>query len=256
MPCAVNAFILAGLGWAIDSIFKPRLSVPVPPRAPATGTWRQMEPLFLLLALLLAGVGLVEETTDLSAVAAVMTVVPVLSIGWLAIQERDGRPGTARRVGARMAGYVVRDLPGYRSELVLLTMAGFIGTLGSRLVAPLVAHWGIDLAAVPAPAILVALVWLIPLAGQLGMNPILFVSLAAPLLPDPEIMGVAPSAVIAAMTAGWALSGASSPYTATTMLVGSLGGVSASHVGTRWNGAFVLIGGLLLSAWVVAVSRF
>ncbi|MEJ2016301.1 MAG: hypothetical protein P8X61_11950, partial [Limibacillus sp.] len=57
--------------------------------------------------------------------------------------------------------------------------------------------------------------------------------------------------IVLAITAGWALSGASSPYTATTLMVGAIGKVSALHVGWRWNGYYTLVSGLLLSAWVL-----
>ncbi|MEO0719688.1 MAG: hypothetical protein AAFZ06_12550, partial [Pseudomonadota bacterium] len=72
-----------------------------------------------------------------------------------------------------------------------------------------------------------------------------------PLLPAAADMGVAPADIILAITAGWALSGASSPYTATTLLIGSMGGVSAEHVGRTWNGAYTLVCGVALSGWVL-----
>lgn len=69
-----------------------------------------------------------------------------------------------------------------------------------------------------------ALVWVIPLTGQLGMNPILSVSLMIPLLPTPAAMGVSPTTVVTAITGGKrALSGVTSPFTASVLLAGSLG---------------------------------
>ncbi len=168
------------------------------------------------------------------------------------LQSTSGRP-LADAVN-RAASYVTADLPGYRSEIVLLMMAGFIGTLGARLLLPVVEASGIDLAAIPGWQILVGIVWLIPLTGQLGMNPILSVSLLAPLLPTAAEMAVTPSDIIVAITAGWALSGASSPYTATTLLIGSIGNVTAQHVGTRWNGAYTLLCGVVLSLWVAIIA--
>ena len=49
----------------------------------------------------------------------------------------------------------------------------------------------------------------------------------------------------------WAISGICSPFTATTLLVGSFARVSALHVGLRWNGVFVGVLGGLLSIWVL-----
>ena len=57
-----------------------------------------------------------------------------------------------------------------------------------------------------------------------------------------------------AVTSGWALTGASSPFTATTLLIGSFGGVSAQHVGLVWNGVYTLVCGLVLSAWVLVFA--
>jgi hypothetical protein len=238
----------------MDTVFKPRLSGPRPPPQRPEGTWRDLGPLLLLLALLMGGVGALQAATGLRAVYVVMGLVPALSIAWISLQWRGEPGGPLVHAGRRAGGYVTEDLAGYRSELVLLVMAGFIGTLGSGLLAPLLAHGGIELAAIPAWALLVAIVWLVPLTGQLAMNPILSVSLLAPLLPNAAELGISPNAIIVAITAGWALSGASSPFTATTLLVGALGRVNAPHVGWKWNGAYTLLGGTLLSLWVAILG--
>jgi hypothetical protein len=246
----VGAVILAGTGWALDTIFKPRLSGPRPP-AQQVGSRRSLIPMLILLAILLSTVGGLSVATGLRAVAVVLVVVPLLAAGWIAMQHLDDAP--LRRVAQRAAGYS-DDLFKYRSELVLLVMAGFIGTLGARLLLPLMAESSLDLLALPAWVILVAIVWIIPLTGLLGMNPILSVSLMAPLLPHAEAMGVTPAAVIVAITSGWALGGASSPYTATTLLVGNIANISAWRVGLSWNRSYTLVSGLMLSAWVALVT--
>jgi hypothetical protein len=86
------------------------------------------------------------------------------------------------------------------------------------------------------------------------MNPILAIYLIAPLLPQADALGVSPNAIIIALTAGWSLSGISSPYTASTMLVAALGRVGPYEVGLGWNGVFTLLGGVLLSVWVAVVT--
>jgi hypothetical protein len=250
--CLVSALILAGLGWAIDTIFKPRLSVPVPSRQKPRGTWASLLPLLALLALLVTIVGALHFTTGIRAVGVVMLVVPIISISWIALQNSASNP--VKRTSFQIARYTALDLPSYRSELVLLTMAGFIGTMGSKLLSPIVVTSGIDLTTLPNWLVLIALVWIIPLAGQIGMNPILSVSLIAPLLPTAAAMGITPAALVTALTAGWALSGASSPFTATTMLVGNIARVSAWRVGLSWNGAYTVLSALTLSAWVAYVA--
>lgn len=251
LPCLGSGLLLAGTGWAMDTIFKPKLSGPRPPRRTPEGGWASLWPLALLLGLLVIGVIGLQMLGGVRTVAAVMVLAPTLALVWIAIQS--GR-ADAPSLGERVYLYAARELPGYRGEILLLVMAGFIGGLGGRLLAPLLAEAGIDLSALPAWTLLLALVWLIPLTGQLGMNPILTVSLLGPLLPEASTIGLEPVDLMVAATAGWALSGASSPYTATTLLIGALGGVSAHHVGLRWNGAYTLVCGTLLSGWVLLVA--
>lgn len=251
--CLVSAAIFAGLGWAMDTVFKPKLRGPRPPPQHPHGTWRTLWPLGVLLGILLVLIGVLQVATGRRAIAVVMVVVPLLSLGWMAAQGWR-RHRLLRFLGIRVRRFVTGDLPGYRSELVLLMMAGFIGTLGSGLVLPHVANGALDLAGLPPWLLLLGLVWIVPLTGQIGMNPILSVSLIAPLLPPAEVLGLSPTSLVVAITGGWALSGTSSPYTATTLLVGSFGDVSAHRVGLRWNGTYALVAGAAVSAWAVALG--
>ena len=251
-PCLVSGAILAGVGWVLDTVFKPKLSVPPKKWDAVDNSWFTLWPLVLLLCILgVIAVGL-HLASGLSIPGVVMLVVPVIGLVWIAMQNRSSTP--VRAVLRRAHDFTITDLPGYRSEVVLLMMAGFIGTLGSSLLGPYVAASGIDITLLPGWLILVAIIWFIPLAGQIGMNPIMTTALFAPLLPEASAMGLDTVDVVTAITSGWALSGASSPFTATTVLVGSLGHVSASHVGLKWNGVYSIVCGIALSAWVVVLA--
>jgi hypothetical protein len=246
LPCFVSGLLMAGLGWALDTIFKPAV---IPGNRPQpSGSWWSLLPMLALLAILIVSLGSLHVLTGIRAVGVVMVIVPAIALIWLAMQNR-GNPAPIPLI-RHVANYT-DELATYRPELVLLLMAGFIGTLGSRLLLPLATAAGFDLAALPGWLILVGLVWLIPLTGLMGMNPILSVSLIAPLLPHAETMGTTPTAIIVAITAGWALGGASSPYTATTLLIGLFAKVSAWRVGLSWNGLYTLICGVALSGWVL-----
>lgn len=251
LPGLVTAFILAGVGWALDTAIKPKLTVR-PLRAAPQGTWAAMLPLVGLLVVFIIGVGVLNQLSDVRIVGIISVLVPAIALVWLGIQNLADAPvaGTARRIRT----YVLEELPGYRGELVLLMMAGYIGTVGSQLLGPLLVNAGLDLSAVPPWVILVSFVWILPVAGQIGMNPILAVTLLAPLIPGAASLGVRPEALVVAVTSGWALTGASSPFTATTLLIGSFGGVSAQHVGLVWNGVYTLVCGLVLSAWVLVFA--
>ena len=183
----------------------------------------------------------------------VMLIVPLISVGWIAIQVSGGAVPRLG-FGGRLTKLAFAEIPSYRSELVLLVMAGVIGAVGGALLKPLTAGHAIDFGILPPWIIIVAMIWIIPLLGQAGMNPILSVSLLAPLLPTPSAMGVSPNVVVLALTAGWSLAGATSPFTATTLLIGRLGHTTALKVGLVWNRSFVLIAGLALSASVAIAS--
>ncbi len=252
--CLVSALLLAGIGWALDTLFKPKLSVPMPRQA-AEGQWlKRLRPLLNLLVVLVLLVGAVHYLTGVRIVGVVMIVVPVVALIWVAFQAGAGP--SALHAGQRAADFALRDLPRQRSEVVLLVMAAFIGTVGGHLAAPAVAAMGLDLGRVPTPLLLLGLFWLIPLTGQIGMNPILAVALIAPLLPAPSEMGVSASVVVVTITSGWALSGATSPFTASTLLIGSYGKVDARLVGLVWNGAYALVCGSVLSLWILALAMF
>ena len=230
---------------------RPRRRAP-PSRPAPEGGWLQLWPLLALLAVLTVCIGGLHLSTGVRVVAVVMLVAPLLSAAWIYGQSPKGEGGAALRTRAR--DYVLREAPQTGNELLLLIMAGFIGALGAQLLGPLAAASGADLSFLGGPALLAAIVCFIPLTGQLGMNPILSVSLFAPMLPRPELVGLEPADLIVALTAGWALSAASSPFTATTMLIGRLGQASAYEVGLRWNGVFTLVCAAALSAWAVVAS--
>ncbi len=227
-------------GWALDTLMKPAIPGGAPPRRSVQGSVANLLPLIMLLLITLGGVGLIELLTHLRVAAIVMVFVPLVALSWLVLERVSGPP-TGPSIKESIGRFATRELPDYRAELVLLIMAGFIGATGGALAKPWVAALGIDLSAIPVVPLLLAIIVFVPLTGQLGMNPILAVVLFAPLIPDPADLGVAPSLLVLAILSGWVLSGLTSPFTATTMLIGRFGGVSAWRVGIGWNAAFLAL---------------
>ena len=253
-PGLVNGAIIAGMGWLLDSLFKPKLSMPTVTRKEVEGNWFSVMPLVLLLILLVSLLTSAYLLTGIRILALVMVIVPVLSMAWIAVQNYNNHP--FKQVTERGSDYLTNQLSGFRSEMVLLMMAGYIGTVASPLLGSFMGFVGIDLAVIPAWMVLVLIVWFIPVAGQFGMNPILAVALIAPVLPEASVLGVSPTSMVVALTAGWVLSGVSSPFTATTMLVGNFAGVSSAHVGQKWNGLYTVLCAVILSGWVVVYAEF
>ncbi|MFU1478294.1 hypothetical protein ACM25N_11560 [Roseovarius sp. C7] len=248
-PGIVTSLLMAGTGWALDTVFRPRLNRPRPALKPPEGNWGLMRPLLILLAVLAVAIVGLTWLTGIRIVGIVLLVVPLLAAGWVVLQRREDR--TAPRLGQRCYRFFWEEMAGYRGELALLMMAGYIGTVGAPILTPLLLASGLDPLGLPVWAILLCIVWIIPALGQLGMNPILAVTLLAPMVPEAAAMGISPAAIIVAITAGWALSGASSPFTATTLLIGSFANISATRVGLIWNGAFTFSAGAVMSLWVL-----
>ena len=107
----VSAGIILVAGWALDTIFKPRLSVPPPPRGPVEGSWGLLRPLLVLLVLLGVTVSVLHNQTGVRIVGVVMLVVPLLSLGWALVQHRGGALAFSKRVQrGKMPGAVTSGM--------------------------------------------------------------------------------------------------------------------------------------------------
>lgn len=254
VPGLVTGVSMGFVGWALDTIFKPTPVRPMQPRADrrVEGTWFTLWPLLLLLVLLATLLLGINALTGVRIPGVIIVVAPMLALGWLALQSRG--PDMLGKVIQRAGVYASTDLPLMRKELLVLMMAGYVGSVGGALMAPVAAGMNFDLSALPPVVVLLAMVWIVPLVGQFGIHPLLAVSVIFPMMPSAAEMGVDPAAVATAILAGWGLASASTPFTATVVLIGSFAGASANEVARKWNGPYALILGVVLSLWVVIYS--
>ncbi|QDC08747.1 hypothetical protein FHY55_05615 [Oceanicola sp. D3] len=246
-----SSVILVIIGWLVDRRLKGSLPagtvVPKRNEAAAHDT-RALWPLAWLLAAVAVPALVVDAIWHIPPSRTVLGLVPLIAVVWVLVETTRG--GKMAELAARGRAYAFGDLPGFRSELVLLSTAGFIGTAAGALLAQALAGTGFDLGGVPARVLLVLPIVLIPLAGQIGLNPILFVSLFAQLLPTPDELGVSTISLVMALISGWTLTAPTSPFTASVMIVSRLGGVSPQVVAFKWNGVFVLASAVALGLWV------
>lgn len=245
------------VGWLADRALRP----PQGQRQlhwPGSGDpWTVLLPVVGLVALIFAAGGLWAAVSGARLVVAVMTATPLIGCGWILAQTLASAPSrraalsdTARRV--RRHG--LRFFPGYCDEIAILSSAAFIGACIAALVpADLVAA---TLRGLPLPPVglVVLAAWLVVACGQIGMNPVLSVTLLTGTLPPPEVMGVQPVALAVALTGAWSLTAASSPFSAAPMVTATMAGTTAGTVGRRWNGPYTLAALCFLSVWVVLVD--
>lgn len=250
-----SALIIVIIGWLVDRRLKgslPQGTVVGARNEEAAHDTRALWPLGWLLLAVAVPAGVIDLVLGVQPSRSVLGLVPLIALVWLLLEAGAGK--RLRAISARTHDFTFRDLPSYSSELVLLSTAGFIGTAAGALVAQWIAATGYDLGAVPARLLLVLPIVLVPLAGQVGLNPILFVSLFAQLLPSPEALGVSPLAMAMALIAGWTLTAPTSPFTASVMIISRLGGVTPAVVAFRWNGLFVALSAVALALWVQVMA--
>lgn len=247
---AAAAAILFLAGWAQDRITAPRHLASLVPENPGT----PLAPLGQFAAVLLA----IVLFTWLSARAAgtrlpnaVLFTVPISAFVWMALQRRrlDGGLGL-RRAAAAFRRRSVSFFPGMRTEVTVLGSAGFIGVVLAEL---LPRSWAAErivelgLSGTGLAALATALV---VLAAQVGLNPIVSVTLLASALPEPMALGVPVPLMAVGLMAGWGLAMVTSPLTASMLITARLARASPYTVGYGWNGPYVAATCLLL--WLTA----
>ncbi|WP_447528928.1 hypothetical protein [Vreelandella sp. TE19] len=233
-------------GWMVDYLTGPH-----PPANQALAP-PSLEPLVWFSVLLTAVVALVVSIAWLLEVRlpiAALLGAPGSALIWLAWQRR--RLGYAGLPAALETAH--RKLPWLLSpsanEIVVLGSAGYLGHLCIGLVdtqalAPLLTV--LD----PLGTWNTVLVMLTVLGlAQVGVNPIVTVTLLAGLLPTLNIDGLPPVLIAASLMVGWALSLMSSPMTASMLTLSRFTGVSTTQIGYRWNGRFMLVAVPLLAFW-------
>lgn len=250
-----TALLLFGIGWIHDRVTAPgHLADLVPPRTD------RPDPLPLIrFGLLLAGVILFTVAASLTTGArmpvAVLFTVPLSAFIWFAIQRRrlDGGLGLRRGAEAvRRRAHLI--FPQLRGQVAILGSAGFTGALLSD-VAPraAVAH-ALAVSGLHGPLLAAAATMLVVAGAQLGLNPIVGVTLLASVLPDAGTVGLTPELMAASLMAGWSLAMVSSPVTALMLILARLAGRSPYAVGWRWNGAFIAAAMAALVVWYYALA--
>lgn len=243
---AATAALLFLTGWVQDRIAAPRhlaALVPATQRAP-------LRPLLRFLAVL-ASIVLFTFATAWAAgtrlPVAVLFTVPISAFVWMAVQRRRLRGGLGiRRAAIAFGRRSVRFFPGMRTEVAVLGSAGFIGVVLSDMlpqswVAEQIMAFGLagaGLAALATAAVVIA--------AQIGLNPIVSVTLLASVIRDPVALGVPVPVMAAGLMAGWGLAMVTSPLTASMLMTAKLAETSPYTVGYRWNGPYVLTAILLL----------
>ena len=239
------AILLLGLGWLLDRRAFPASGQMLPGVGEPTD-WRPALWMTALVAAVVCVSVAMAEVLDVRLVVGAMVAVPPSALAWLLWQKRD-----ARRAAADLAKSLRRTMPGFRDEVAMLGGAMFAGTVAAAFLSAESIGERIEALGLPPLLLVVLLAWTIMALAQLGVSQIASVTLLGGALAH-----AAPPLVLAsAMMGAWALSACSTVVGAAVLTVARIGGVSVRVVGRQWNGRYVVVGGLLLAVWLVALDR-
>ncbi|MCE9684145.1 hypothetical protein [Halomonas alkalisoli] len=252
-PYVIGAALLIFLvGWAVDHLTGPH---------PAAGGARHPAPSLaplgefcLLLLSIVSLVFLLSWVLEVRLPIAALVGAPLGALGWLAWQRRRlGLLGVPAALASlrRQLPWLVAPIG---NEVVVLGAAGYLGHLCVALVpvdslGPLL----VVIEPLGAGNAVLAMLAVVGLA-QVGVNPIVTVTLLVGLLPSLPIEGLTPALVGASLMVGWALALMSSPMTASMLILSRFTGVASTRIGYRWNARFLVAAIPLLSGWFLFVS--
>ncbi len=229
--------LMLGVGWTEDRIrwgrprVAPQLKRPFPYRAGAD--------LLAVFALLCAGAYAVRLIADVVTPKALMTVAPLMLIGWVMSQNRG--PGMIAATATRLRQIGSVSVPRVARDAYLLGAAGYIGVTAAKL-APvgLIAGW-LDEAAVPAWLVVASLPVLITLGGQIALSPMMMVVFLGAVLSALPVLPAPPEYLALGLGAGWSLSMTVSPNATGALLIAGATGISSQTLTWHWNGVYSLV---------------
>lgn len=205
------------------------------------------------LALLLCGIFLAiylaTEELALSSSAAVMIIIPLTSCLWMVVGQ--GHSLTSLVTGPLRSMATIR-LPRQAAETSVIVSAAFLGPVIVELFSIRVVAQAVQDANFSAFTLL-SLAYLAVLAlAMVGINPVLTTTLAVAVIADPAAHGVSPLALIAILSAAWAMAAQFSPYTGTATIIGRLFDIPAERLVLVRNGPFMAVTILLSLAGIYA----
>lgn len=237
--------VLMTLGWALD-----RRAFPPVPRAGSdeTPSLRPALRLGALVAAVVVASVAAAEMLGVRLVVGAMLVVPPSAVVWLVAQHRSPVPALLH-LGRRLTV----SMPGFREEVTMLGGAMFLGSVLVAFIPPEQTARLVQLIPLPAVVVLVLAAWLVMALSQLGLSQIVTVTILGGALSALASHGLPPLAVASGLMGAWALSACSTPVGAVVLSIARLANVPMRTVSRDWNGRFVVLGALLLAAWLVAL---
>ncbi|WP_336175072.1 hypothetical protein [Alloalcanivorax xenomutans] len=251
LPTAVLMF---AMGWLLDWVLRPRnLKVPPVDRRSSKPLWQ----FTALAAVITSAVFLCGWVLDVRLPVAVLIACPLSAFTWLSLQRRRLGGGTGARRAAMLLYRHSRLIFGAnRNEVAILGGSAFLGALlvpaiDRDVLAEALLHTGLY-----GPWFAVAAMMAVILLSQIGLNPIVSVTLIAGLFADTHEIGLEPVVLAVALMSAWSLAMITSPFTAAMQVLEQLLQRSSYMIAWRWDGLFFWIIVPTLCVWVFVLHSF
>jgi hypothetical protein len=255
---AVYSFLFLALGWVMDRMeWRPRAAtgVVVAPQ-PRAGSFAQA--VLPMAAILMCIIGMVIGANlllGIPMVSAIMLMLPIFALGWIAVQFRHlGPQRMSAMLMRRVRRIPMREFAGSRSETLILSSAAYIGAALSAVVPEQAVAGLMGQLHLPWLAVAIVLAIAVLVAGQIGVNSLVMLTLIGGALHDMSGAGL-PSVLLAiALLGGASLSIGSSPYGTPVVLIAGLTGETPERVGRAWNGRFTIAATVVLCLYLGLLS--
>ncbi len=233
--------LLLPVAWAEDRLRwgKPRsrapgLAVPCFP-------WAAARDMGLVAVILIGGAYSVQGALGITTAQALMTMAPLMLLGWVFTQNLDdGANAAARAVRRRMGEVVAGPLPRMTRDAFLLGVAGFIGTTAGILAPVEAIAEALAIDRMPVWLFLSALPVIVIVSGNFALSPLMMVVFLAAVITALPETPADPNLIAFSLTAGWALSMTASPNATGPILLAGITNLPTTTLTWRWNGAYSL----------------
>ncbi|MCR9135983.1 MAG: hypothetical protein NXI27_08315 [Alphaproteobacteria bacterium] len=257
------ALLLLGVGWVEDRVSGHRARLKFVEagidvdraRAPAF-PWADMARFLTVTAGLLGLAWLIRIWTGISLVSGIMIAAVPITIMWMVEQQLSCSGSGGGRLVTRVSAIFRSVIPASSPEAATLGLAGYIGLQTAKLVDHSVIADQILLIG-PSPDVIYLLVLaLVPLASCIGLPPMMTVTFLAGLLVSMPDLQLNPSILGLVFLSGWALNLTGSPFSATSLILSRIVGISGIVHAWKWNGVFTVISWCVTAIVVLLVARW
>lgn len=240
LPLTLGAALICAILGSLLEKTQPPCDILPHDEQVACFSYRPVIALWCLIAVFLAVVVGVSRGSDLSLIYAILPVAPLFSLAWIAFDARArGARGASVETGQSLMS-IVRSFPLQGNEIVLLGGAGYLGAIVAASLGPgLLESFGV-LTDLPDAVMAIGMMLVVALAAQVGINPVVSVSITGGILAAMPTLPVAPEVLGLALALGWAISHGSSPFSAAALIAGRNMGLPAWEVGYQYNGWYSL----------------